>query len=458
MATFSLVCGLASLGFSACVSEKNGQARNIATNESRIDGVDATQEGPGDLSSKTIDGVTGIPRVDELNSLLTKDDISRGIGSEVMRNRFPSEAQFEVGAIPVTGRLQYGLEPKEQAFMQKLMTQYRPDFGAFVAIDARTGRILTMVSRIQGRDEALEKAGDASENLALKASFPAASIFKIVTAGAVLDTNKASPDTRIAFNGANHTLYKRNVVDTKENRWTRRMTIREAFGSSVNTIFGKLGLFYAGPETLREYAERFYFNQPIRADIPVQTGYTRFTSQDPWSVVSAASGFTLDNTMSPLQGAMIAAAVANDGVMMEPYLIDKVSDQKGNIIYQAAPKRSHIVVGPETARDLRGLFEQTVMKGTSRKSFRQALRKRSFDEVEFGGKTGSLTGLNPKGKCDWFVGYARFGDQRIAVAALTVNEQRWRVKSSNLAQMYLTQYIRTVGADRKFDTSAQNSR
>lgn len=419
VATLSLFCGVVAIGFAACVQER-----------------DVGRSPSAELS-----------RVEELSELLTKEDIVRGVGEEVSRNHFPGQARFEVGSIPVIARIEYGIQAEEQAYMEKLLSQYRPDYGAFVAVDAKTGRVITMVSRVQGRE--------TLENLTLKATFPAASIFKIVTAGAVLDTNKVSPETRIAFNGANHTLYRRNVVETKENRWTRRMTLREAFGSSVNTIFGKLGLFYAGPETLRSYAERFHFNQPIRADFPVQMGYTRFTAQDPWSVVSAASGFTLDNTMSPLQGAMIAAAVANDGVMMEPYIVDRMFDEQGRTMYTAAPRRSHIVVGPETAKSLRELFEQTVTAGTSRKSFRQAVHKRRFEDVEFGGKTGSLTGLNPKGKCDWFVGYARFGDQRIAVAALTVNEAKWRVKSSNLAQMYLTQYIRSDG---KFDTSPESKR
>ena len=72
------------------------------------------------------------------------------------------------------------------------------------------------------------------------------------------------------------------------------------------------------------------------------------------------------------------------------------------------------------------------------------MRKRKFDDVEMGGKTGSLTGTNPKGKCDWFVGYARYGKHRIAVAALTVNEKKWRVKSSALASEFLAGYIRSI--------------
>ena len=412
VASLSLIAGLVSLGISQCES----------SNQSLASGERSPASENGDYG--------GIPV-----SLLTKEDIANSVGPEIAANRYPDHAKFEVGAIPVVGKVEYGFDPAAQEYIEKVLSQYRPDYGVFVAMDARTGRIIALANRSQNPVV-------QGENLALRATFPAASIFKVVTAGAVLDTEKVRPDTRIAYNGANHTLYKRNVVETKENRWTRRITLREAFGSSVNTVFGKLGLFYAGPEMLRTYAERFHFNHPIRADIPAQTGYSRFTADDPWSVVSAASGFTQDNTMSPVHGAMIAATVANDGVMMEPYVVESIVDQAGQSMYKAAPRRTAIVVGPETARQLRELFEQTVLTGTSRKSFRTAVRKRRFENVEFGGKTGSLTGLNPRGKCDWFVGYALFGENRIAVAALTVNEEKWRVKSSTLAQMFLTEYIR----------------
>jgi beta-lactamase class D len=112
-------------------------------------------------------------------------------------------------------------------------------------------------------------------------------------------------------------------------------------------------------------------------------------------------------------------------------------------------------VEPQSAEELRKLFKQTVVSGTSRKSFRQIVRGPKYDEVEFGGKTGSLTGADPQGKCDWFVGYARYRDQRIAVAALTVNEKKWRVKSSMLANLYFQRYLKEIKME---DHVASNSR
>lgn len=372
--------------------------------------------------------------------LISKSDIAASIGEAVAANQLPEYGEFRIANLPVKAKLKYALEPSSQEYILKLLQTYRPDFAAFVALDAETGRILSLASTVEVKDSQWTR----NTNLALKSSFPAASVFKVVTASAVLDTKKVTPDTEIAFNGANHTLYKRNIASSDVNRWTRRITLKDAFASSINTVFGKLGVFYAGAETLKDYANRFAFNREIRADIPVQPGSSRFSSDDPWSVASAASGFTLENKMSPLQGALIAATIANDGKMMEPYLVEQVLDAAGAPIYQVEPLMAQVAVAPEAAASLRQLFAQTVHSGTSRKAFRKALRKRNLQEVEFGGKTGSLTGTEPRGKCDWFVGYARYGNRKIAVSALTVNQERWKIKSSSLAEMYLTHYIQNA--------------
>lgn len=364
---------------------------------------------------------------------LNKETISAQLGGAIRANTFPAESDFEVDGDKFKVKINYGLESQFQEKMQRTLNLWKPDHAAFVALDADTGRIITMVSFQR------EKSG---ENLNLVGTFPAASIFKVVTASAAIDSRKASSETVVPFNGGSHTLYKRNVNDQSRNRWTRFMTMRDAFARSVNTWFGKLGLFYVGPQKLLDYAEKFQFNKPIRADIPVDVGIARIAPEDPWSVVTAASGFTRDNTMSPLHGALIAAAVANDGVMMEPYIVESLSDTEGNIIYQALPREEAKIMAPASAAELRELMRETIRSGTSRKSFRSVVRRRGFDDVEMGGKTGSLTGTNPKGKCDWFVGYARFNGRKVAVAALTVNEKKWRVKSSQLASEFFADYVR----------------
>lgn len=347
----------------------------------------------------------------------------------------PTELQLEGVQEPLI--VQYSLDSSLQKTMENLFKDYKPDYGAFVAIDAVTGRVLALVS-YDGPSRYRPESGQ--DHLALRASFPSASVFKVVTAAAAIAEKSFSADTVIPYNGRNHTLYRSNVLKENYNRWTRYITLREAFARSVNSVFGKIGVFVLSPESLRDYANRFGFNRKIAGDIPAEEGRA-LIGDDQWAIAEAASGFTRENRMSPLQGALIAAAIVNDGVMMEPWMVGSLHQQDGTKVYEALPKVATATVDARTAREMRHLMRETVRRGTSRGSFRRFGRGLE-DTVEVGGKTGSLTGDDPPGKYDWFVGYADSGPTRIAVAALTVHEKFWRVKSSYLARRAFEHYFR----------------
>lgn len=353
---------------------------------------------------------------------VTRDVLAKTVGEAAWLDQFPTE--IEIPGIPGKSVIQYSFDPRLQQDMQKLMRSYRPDYGAFVAMDAETGQILAIVSY----------TGDPAmrDNLALRATFPSASVFKVVTAAAAIENDKLSGDSIINFNGANHTLYRGNILQNAHNRWTRHVSLKEAFAKSINTVFGRIGAYDVGPEKLSEYAGRFGFNHSIPADLPVQPGRAPIPS-DPWGLAETASGFTRDNTMSPIQGALIAASVVNEGRMMEPFLVQSVYSQNGTELYKAQPTLVATTVDPATAAEIRRLMHETVAHGTSHKSFRGFSRGK-FRDLEVGGKTGSLTGMDPPGKYDWFVGFAEGRARRIAFAALTIHQRLWRVKSSYLVR------------------------
>jgi penicillin-binding protein A len=357
--------------------------------------------------------------------------VARSLGPALKEGVLPPEIELNGFGRAVA---EYTIDPLHQGRIEKLLQQYRPDYGAFVALDALTGKVLVLVSYNHGKS--------SSENLALKASFPAASIFKIVTAAAALDQGVLSADTVIPFNGASHTLYRRNVTDQSVGRWTRQITLRDAFARSVNTVFAKIGMFVLEPLQLRDYAERFHFNKDIASDVPIERGQFQLDAAEPWGIGEVASGFNRVSSMSPLQGALIASAVANDGLMMEPYIVESLL-VSGQPVYQGVPRTAATTMKGETAAELRRLMVETIRTGTSRQAFRTLLVKPQYRSLEMGGKTGSLKGLSPKGKCDWFVGFVRGADKRIAIAALTVNEDLWRVKASHLARVFVEEYFRS---------------
>lgn len=366
---------------------------------------------------------------------ITKEKLAHAIEGAGSFHHFPSEMDLPLERDKnVRAVIQYSFDPKLQESMEALFRSYGPDYGAFVAMDATTGRILAMVS--------YSRAGGAAgeENLALRSTFPSASVFKVVTAAAVIENQKYSANTVIPFNGRNHTLYRSAVLKDRVTRWTRYITLKDAFAKSVNTVFGKIGAFAVGPVEMRQYADRFGFNRSIASDMPMQMGRAPIPD-DSWGLAEASSGYTRDNTMSPLQGALIAAAIANDGVMMEPYVVQSVHAMDGTSLYAAAPRVASITVDPHTAEEIRKLMRETVLRGTSKKAFRGFFKK-EYAVLNVGGKTGSLTGMDPPGKYDWFVGYADGGMRRIAVAALTIHGKHWRVKSSYLARRAFETYFK----------------
>lgn len=371
-----------------------------------------------------------------LDSSITKGAISASLEPSLQENNLPKDIEVQSGLKKEKLVPTYSLDLLVQHKMEKLFSQYRPDYGAFVAVDASNGAILSLVSYTRENKEI--------GNLVLKATFPAASLFKVVTAAAAIDQKKASPNTVVSYTGSNHTLYKRNLFGKNNPRWARKVTLREAFARSINSVFGKVGLYLLKPQDLNEYAKRFQFNQAINADVPVQPGTFYLEEQDGYKVAEAASGFTRMAQMSPLQGALMAAAVVNEGVMMEPFLVSDLKRPSGEIVYKAESKPLGQVMEADSARNLRELMRETVVRGTSQKSFRDLLRKKRVKEIEMGGKTGHLTGLSPKGNYDWFIGYATDGKKKIALAALTINEDTWRVKASYLARQFFESYFKTI--------------
>lgn len=386
---------------------------------------------------------SGVPVFGAKKSVVTKETLAQAFGDSNTFFKFPSEVEIPLGEGPalkdpddkgdkLKAIVQYSFDAKLQETMEATFKSYAPDYGALVAMDAATGRVLAMVS--YSRDPAMK------DNLALRATFPSASVFKVVTAAAVIQERNFNPNTLIQFNGANHTLYKNNILKTSH-RWSRYVSLKTAFAQSVNTVFGRIGAYNVGPEKLAVYANRFGFNRKIAGDLPLQQGNAPIPAgADAWDLAQTASGYTRDNTMSPLQGALIAAAIANDGIMMEPYVVQSVHTTEGTPIYAAEPRVSNVAIEPSTAAEVRSLMNETIARGTSRKSFR-GFFKGPYRDLNVGGKTGSLTGMDPPGKYDWFVGFAGNGSQRIAIAALTIHQKLWRVKSSYLARKTIETYF-----------------
>ncbi len=368
-------------------------------------------------------------------TLESRKVIAESISAAIKSNKRPTDSMFAPeGEDKMKLKINYTLQEDLQKEAEMLLKRYKPDYAAIVMMDAKTGRILAMTS--------FEKGNEIGSNLALRASFPAASIFKVITASAAVDKAGVGPEHRIGFNGGNYTLYKKNVLSDKVNRWTRFITLKEAFARSINTAFGRLSLESLEPKDLAEYANRFMFNQEIPTDFSVETSQASVPSEKGFALTEVASGYNRFNTLSPVHGAMIASTIINDGKMLVPYIVDSLENENNEKIYKAQILERGQILRAESAAKVRQMMEQTVLTGTSRKTFRKIVRDKKFREIEMGGKTGHFSGMSPKGRNDWFVGYASDDQDKIAVAAITVNVKKWTVKSSALGEMMFRKYFK----------------
>ncbi len=362
----------------------------------------------------------------------SRRNISRAISSEVKKNSYPTSIKMDLNDDKDTYKVEYTLNKKLQKHANTLLQRYKPDYGAIFMINAETGEILAIASQ--------QKGNPNGENLNLKATFPAASVFKVVTATAAVDGAKVDPRHKIAFNGGNYTLYKSNVLSDKINRWTKFITLKDAFARSINTAFGRLTMENLNPEQISEYADKFMFNTDLGADFNVELSQATIPKEKGYELTQVASGYNRQNTMSPVHGAMIASAIINNGKMVTPYIVNTIKNDKNELVYTGRSTFNNPVMTKASASKIKDMMEQTVLSGTSRKTFRQMVRDKKFKEVEMGGKTGHFSGTNPKGTTDWFVGYATDGETKIAIATITVNIKKWTVKSSALAQMMFKTY------------------
>lgn len=376
--------------------------------------------------------------------------VAKMIEEKVQAHDWSNELEAEHDGSVEKLNVKWTLDDTLQKYADSIFKSYKPDFGAAFMFDATTGQVLALSS--------FEKGKPSSRSLALRATYPAASVFKVITATAAIDQAGLKPGHTIRFNGGNYTLYKKNVMSDRINRWTRTVTLKDAFSKSLNTAFGRLALEELEPETLNEYANRFMFNQDLATDFPVEKSIALVPSEKNYELTQVASGFNKFNRLSPVVGAMIASAIVNNGKVVIPYIVDQITDSDQNVIYSGQTLEKGQIMAEESAIKMRTMMEETVLSGTSRKSFRSLVRSKKFSEVQMGGKTGHLTGDNPKGRTDWFVGYAYDGERRLAVATITVNEKFWTVKSSQVAQMLFRKYFEPVIAQRTAASESKNSK
>lgn len=329
--------------------------------------------------------------------------------------------------------LESTIDPGLQGYMSKKIHTARSPLIGFVAMQPTSGKILAMVDarNIDGMDD----------NICLSSQFPAASLFKIISATAAIERCGLSASSTITYNGQGHTLYK-NQLTTRTNRYTNSLSLEDAFAKSINPVFGKLGTFFLKKDLLQEYALRFGFNQPLHCALPVQP--SRFViDDDPYHWAEVACGFNRKTRVSPVHGAIIASAVVNGGTLVEPRIVKRITDSDKVCVYTSPTATSRQIMTPRTCRELMHMMGATIRRGTGRRAFKGYRRDRTLSKLRIGGKTGSIKNDTDAWLYDWFVGYGaqKHGNKQLALAILVVHDKLLRARAQEYARMALTYYF-----------------
>lgn len=292
--------------------------------------------------------------------------------------------------------------------------------GACVAIDPKTGAVLALASSptydADDVDNILSSGGDSSAlyNRATQALYSPGSTFKIVTLTTALADNVATESTpydspsTLDIGGGKVTNFNNSSYGT--------ITLQRATELSANTVFAQLG-DQIGADGLVSSSEKFGFNNALNFDLPL----AKSLMPDPnemteWETAWAAAGEPVGEHASPagpqatvLQMALVGCAIANNGTIMQPYLVDSVNNSDGKNSYRATPSTMSNVCSSSVAKRVRTVLEGVVNNGTGKAA--------AISGVQIAGKTG--TAETGKEKDDrWFVGMGPSDDCSVVVAVV----------------------------------------
>lgn len=334
-------------------------------------------------------------------------------------------------AIPGGKKVIFTIDAALQDRVRNVMKDNDVPYGVFVAIEPKTGRILAMTGY-----SSIDPSWAEAANFRL---YPMASLFKIITASAALEQKKVEPDTMFAFRGYSYSENPR-YWSVKPGQGGQQMSLALALGKSINPVFGRLASDVVGKESIMTYAQRFGFNQNLFPGVPVEPSRAA-VPQDDLELKLMGAGLGREVKISPLHAAVMMASIANQGTMMAPLLIKEIRDANNAVVFADVPQSIRRLVTAETAAQLSKMLLTTVTSGTSRRAFHDRRGRPKLASVNVCAKTGSINGKEPVGSYSWFAAFAPAEDPKIALVALIINQDKWKIKASYLGEQALEEFF-----------------
>jgi penicillin-binding protein A len=339
-----------------------------------------------------------------------------------------------------SGTARLTLDAELQRTALGLMSAHHLPEAAVVLMDSATGRMLVYASHVDK---------GPPRDLCVEATAPSASVFKIVTAAALIEDAHLEPDTKQCYSGGESRINSIDLVeDPQRDRWCT--TLAGAMGRSINTVFARLASEHLAPPQLEAMARRFGYGQGVPFDVPVQPSAIHVPTEL-LEFARTAAGFW-NSTLSPMQAVEMSAIVARGGEAVRPAIVDKVVSPAGAVLWSAPEEpATHRALPRETADQITVMMEQTIREGTSFRAFHDPHGAAFLPGIEVAGKTGTLTDGESHRYYTWFTGFAPARAlppaRQVAVAALVVNGPTWQVKANVIAREVLRAYFAAQGSE-----------
>jgi penicillin-binding protein A len=329
---------------------------------------------------------------------------------------------------PLSSSLQVGdtlhttLDPKAQLMAR---TELAGRVGAVVALQPRTGAVLAMYADPTfnpNKSKCLASTGCSQFDRATQSAYPPGSTFKVVTATAAINSGKYTPNSPV--NGASPAVISgvplsNDVGDPP----LGEISLTYALTQSINTAWARVGVSL-GTRVMTDYMKRFgfYSDPPIdlprgelrASDVlsPAGVAYPPGSPDEDIGRISIGQGGL---AVAPLQMAMVASTIADDGNLMRPHLAARFTDPHGQTVQRIRPSLYHRVMSAQSAQDINGMMRTVVDEGTGTAA--------SLGGISFAGKTGTASvGTAGQNRTDpWFIGFAPASDPKVAVAVVLEN-------------------------------------
>ncbi len=315
-------------------------------------------------------------------------------------------------------RVEYSIDSELTSRIFRILRLGRVKRGHVIVLDPQTGRVLAYAST-------------APEEFPPTRSYPAASLIKVVTAAAALELVPEEARRPCLFRGSPYRLTASRV---RRPRSGREISLRGALATSNNQCFAQLAVGSLGVSAMFSAIDRFGWLDAAALGHDAGSATPGESDYDLGRLGCGLAGCRI----TPLHAARLAATLAT-GEDLEPWWVDRVLDADGQQLELPARDPSQRVMRKELADELRSMLVRTTTRGTARSAFRDRRGRPKLGSIRVSGKTGNLSGTDPKGRYEWFIGTAPAERPSIAIAVLQVHGHLWWMKSSEIASEVLSE-------------------